>query len=257
MRWLMLTLTLIAAQTAQAGYDVATFSDTGLISGTGQYNNSSGGFVSGGQSFNNTFTSSSFGSYWNGFSVSSMTDTTTPGYTNQYSSITGSGNGDAYYAVLYPTATVNLTGTVQSIDLTNTTYTYYSMLNGDQFAKKFAANDFFDVVITGYTGQNQTGSTTGSVKYYLANYTSNASTPVNTWATVNLTSLGSAESLGFSFESSDVGTFGINTPEYVALDNIVTLTSVPEPSSWMLCAIGLAGGMVVQRLRLARMTCIC
>ncbi len=67
MRWFILTLTLFATQTAR-GYDVATFADTGLISGVNQYNNSSGGFTSGGQFFNNTYYSA-YGGYWNGFSV--------------------------------------------------------------------------------------------------------------------------------------------------------------------------------------------
>jgi hypothetical protein len=246
---------LILSSTARAGYDVATFADTGLISGVNQYNNNSGGFTSGGQYFNNTY-NSAFGGYWNGFSVSSTTDTTTPGYTNQYSAITGSGNGSAYYAVLYPTAYVNLTGIVQSIDLTNTTYAYLSMLNGDSFESAFTKGSFFDVVITGYSGLNNTGTQTGSVTYFLADYTSDTSTPVNTWNTVNLTSLGSAESLGFSFQSSATGEFGINTPEYVAVDNLVTLlpSSVSEPSSWLLCLTGIGIGALVRRLRLARIT---
>lgn len=33
-------------------------------------------------------------------------------------------------------------------------------------------------------------------------------------------------------------TFGMNTPAYFAVDN-VTATSVPEPSSWLLCLIGI------------------
>ena len=211
MRWSIPALILLSTQAALADFDVATFADTGLISGVNQYNNNSGGFTSGGQSFNNTYYSS-YGGYWNGFSVSSTTDTTTPGYTNQYSSITGGGNGDAYYAVLYPTAYVNLTGLVQSIDLTNTTYAYLSMLDGDSFATKFTTGSFFDVVITGYAGLNATGAETGSVTSYLANYTSPTDTPLNTWNTVNLTSLGSAESLGFSFQSSATSASSGSTP---------------------------------------------
>ena len=45
--------------------------------------------------------------------------------------------------MLYPTAYVDLTGTVQSIDMTNTTYAYLSMLNGDSFAHKFGPGDYF------------------------------------------------------------------------------------------------------------------
>jgi hypothetical protein len=251
---LTVLLVLISVANTQGGYDVATFTDTGLINGLGQYNNSSGGFTSGGQYFNNTF-HSAYGGYWNGFSVSSTTDTTTPGYTNQYSSITGGGaNGSIDYAVLYPSAYVNLTGIVQSIELTNTTYAYLSMLNGDSFESAFTTGSFFNVVITGYTGLGATGTSTGSVTYSLANYTSPTSTPVNTWNTVNLTSLGNAVSLGFSFQSSATGQFGINTPEYVAVDDLTTFVSVPEPSSLVLCLISIGIGAIVRRRQLARIT---
>jgi hypothetical protein len=44
-----------------------------------------------------------------------------------------------------------------------------------------------------------------------------------------------------------VGEFGINTPTYVALDNLV-LVAVPEPSGMVI----LAGGVVVAARRLRR-----
>jgi Domain of unknown function (DUF4465) len=272
---LALTLALLSTRASFAD-DTATFSDTGLSlngsnagmpDGSGPYNNSSGGFTSGGQSFNNVY-DPTFGS-WSGFSVSAATNTTTAGFLNQYAAITGAGNGTADYGVVFagaydptgntpPAAYVNLTGNVQSIDLTNTTYAYLSMTQGDQFAgAPYTTGDFFDVVITGYTGQNGTGVQTGSVTYFLADYTSPSSTPVDTWNTVGLTALGSAESIGFSFQSSDTGEFGINTPTYVAVDNLVVAPSlVPEPSSWVLCVTGcgIGFGAMVRRRRLARIS---
>ena len=75
------------------------------------------------------------------------------------------------------------------------------------------------------------------------------------WRTVNLTSLGAADTLTFSYESSDVGVFGINTPTYFAADDLVLSTGsnvVPEPSSivcFLVVAIGL--GMLRWRRRWA------
>src|SRR5687768_18416451 len=52
-----------------------------------------GSFVSGGAKFNNLFaTDAQFGfSFWEGWAYSNKTDTTTPGFANQYSAFTGSG----------------------------------------------------------------------------------------------------------------------------------------------------------------------
>ena len=175
---------LILSATAQAGYDVATFADTGLISGVNQYNNDSGGFTSGSQSFNNTYTPA-YGGYWNGFSASSTTDTTTPGYTNQYSSITGSGNGDAYLCGALPDR-LRQPDRHRAVDRPDQHHLRLSLdAERGLVRKAFTTGSFFDVVITGYSGMNDTGMQTGSVTYFLANYTSPTSTPVNTWNTVS------------------------------------------------------------------------
>ncbi|MGH7135644.1 MAG: DUF4465 domain-containing protein, partial [Pirellulales bacterium] len=87
--------------------DDVTFEDFGLM--LNQYDNnagSSGFFNIDGNSFNNSY-DPTYG-VWYGWAISSMTDTTTPDYTNQYSAITGSGAGGSQtYAVAYtfgPTA---------------------------------------------------------------------------------------------------------------------------------------------------------
>ncbi|HEB89007.1 MAG TPA: DUF4465 domain-containing protein, partial [Deltaproteobacteria bacterium] len=56
------------------------------------------------------------------------------------------------------------------------------------------------------------------------------------WVFQDLSSLGLVKELGFSFESSDVGSFGINTPQYFAIDN---LTTIPEPGTALLFGLGL------------------
>ena len=43
-------------------------------------------------------------------------------------------------------------------------------------------------------------------------------------------SLGSASSLVFSLTSSDVGTYGMNTPAYFAVDQLVLSDSRPSPA---------------------------
>ncbi|MGI9470902.1 MAG: DUF4465 domain-containing protein, partial [Rubripirellula sp.] len=103
-----------------------------------------GQFVSGDLTFNNDF-NADFGS-WAGWSFSNTTDTTTPGYLNQYSAVTGIGSlGSDTYAVaaayggaLVPTVSRDPSSArFKSIDVTNTTYAALSMMQGDAFAKKF------------------------------------------------------------------------------------------------------------------------
>jgi len=66
---------------------------------------------------------------------------------------------------------------------------------------------------------------TDSVDFYLADYRSTDNAEdylISEWTYVDLTSLGAADSLQITASSSDVGQFGINTPTYFCVDNIIT-----------------------------------
>ncbi len=246
---------------------LSTFTTTGA---TGSYYNgnsgvgtNSNGWSTGGVFFNNSY-DASFGGFWTGWSYSSIADGVTAGFGNQYAAAAGGGsNGQGgavpgqKYAIGYADgAFFNLpTGSLlQSLEITNTTYAAFAMLNGDQFSKKFGGQtgsdpDFFRVTLTGFSGLNAQGATLGSIIVPLADYTfaNNASDYVlRTWTNVNLSSIANARSVGLRFTSSDVGNFGINTPTYVAIDNL-SFTAVPEPSSfWMLTIIA---GLGAKRFR--------
>lgn len=244
-----------------------TFEDK-TVPAQGYYNGADGaaGFTSGGASFNNAY-DSTFGS-WGGFAYSNKTDTTTPGYANQYSAYAGSGaGGSANYAVGYvdtftpaiPTITLPAgDSTPLSIAVTNATYPALVMKNGDASfgVSPFAGpgistndlnGDWFKLTISGY---DATDLLTGSVDFFLADY--RFANPAqyyiaNTWVTVNLSALGTDVSkLKFTIDSSDKGVFGINTPTYFAADNLA-VAGVPEPSPVFLCAAG--GSALVLLLR--------
>lgn len=234
-------LTLGTTVSAQAA--TIDFEDLPLVPNS-FYNGSdgAGGFTSRGAFFNNNY-NPTFGS-WSGWSYSNTTDTTTPGFTNQYSAYTGSGfNGSSNYGVAFTfspgDAYVDLpTGeNPVSMEVTNTTYAALSILSGDQFAKKFGGvsgndPDFFQLVITGLDTSN---SAVGTVDYYLADYRFEDNSKdyvVNTWQSIDLSSLEGATRLSFTVTSSDIGPFGLNTPAYFATDNLTT-APVPEPSSML------------------------
>jgi MYXO-CTERM domain-containing protein len=262
-----LAAAFIIAPVAHAG-QVVTFEDFGLPAHSFDNNAGVGGqFVIDGVSFNNAY-DATFG-VWSGWAISSMTDTTTPGFTNQYSAIPGSGAGGSQtYAVAFtfgPTADpfnpsgsyINLApGTTPvSVQVTNTTYDYLSMLNGDQFAKKFGPGDYFLLDVRGYTGLAGTGTQVGEVDFYLANFLGSNSSIINTWQTLDLSPLAGAESLQFGLSSSDNNsTFGMNTPAFFAIDNLVLGTSaVPEPCGLLSMALGLIGlgGLAWKRRRVS------
>lgn len=160
--------------------------------------------------------------------ISSLTDTITAGYTNGYSAWPGEGaNGSAKFAIINPTfgstdpiITFNQATKIKSIEVANNSYAALSMRNGDAFAKAFSYDDqdFFIVVFEGYDEQ---GNSTGTVEFYLADFSTASSPGIRKdWEQVDLGGLGSVKSVEVTFESSDVGTYGINTPLYLAIDNL-------------------------------------
>ncbi|SRR5579883_2593420 len=230
---------LLTARPAPA-QTVIDFEDLSLDPNS-YYNGSdmAGGFTSRGAFFNNTF-DPTYGT-WSGWSYSNMTDVKTRGFTNQYSAYNphhrhyGDGDRSPNYGVAYvsqvptddPPYIFLPPGTAPvSVRITNTTYAALSMRYGDMFAKKFGGADgtdpdFFVLTISGF---DSNGNPTGSVDFYLADYRFRDPTLdyiISRWTTVDLTPLGNAASLSFALASSDNGPFGMNTPAYFALDNLV------------------------------------
>lgn len=190
----------------------------------------SGGFISGDIRLPNNY-SAPFDA-WTGWALSTMQDTLTPGYQNQFSCIAGEGAEQTKtYAVAYslePSAIhlQNGTTSVEGMFICNATYPYLSMRDGDAFSKRFGGvdgddPDFFLLTIKAY----RDGSLTmDSVDFYLADF--RPADPaddyiVGDWTYVDLSSLGEADSLHFSLSSSDVGIFGMNTPAYFCVDKIM------------------------------------
>ena len=89
--------------------------------------------------------------------------------------------------------------TIDGAYFTNTTYAYYSMLNGDGYVTAFDQGDYQIMTITGIT---ETGYTSSTVDFYLADYTSANSDDwyiVDEWTWVDLSDLGSIIGFQISF----------------------------------------------------------
>lgn len=203
----------------------------------------SGGFSSGNAYFVNDYNVS--WSSWSGFTYSNRKDSVTPGFGNQYSAITGGGyNGSSNYAIAdeYGNAKIRLSGSasgkmVRGFYVTNTTYAYTSMKDGDAFSKKFGGvsgtdPDWFRLrALAWHNG----GLKAQSVDFYLADFRSTNSTQdyiVHDWSWMDLQPLGDVDSIIFELTSSDTGNFGMNTPAYFAIDDFTTAdTAFAQPSA--------------------------
>ncbi len=246
------------ASGAQAAVTVSTFDDLPLSANSHFFPGTSAQFTSGAASFNHDFTDYGGGCCWSGWTYSNETDTTTPGFENQFSAYAGSGaGGSANYALAYigsPVISLDAPSVVESVDVTNTTYAALSMLQGDSFAKKFggdSGNDADFLKLT-FIGLNTTGQETGRVDFYLADYRfadNSLDHVVSNWTSVNLSSLGTVTSLKFELTSSDVGSFGMNTPAYFAIDNLAVsaVSAVPEASSLAMMLVGVVGVIGLRR----------
>ncbi len=238
------TLVFVLFASFLAAQTVADFENFNLT--PGNFLNDAGSsqlFSSGNVELPNEYVADPNFPYWSGWAISATTDVTTPGYQNEFSSITGGGvNGSTTYAVsyIYGNSPMNLTGNaiggvVQGLYLTNNTYAYLSMLEGDGFAKRFGGEngndpDFFKVTIRKYLNGN---IGLDSVEFYLADYRfadNSQDYIVKDWRWVDLTSLGNVDFLEFTMSSSDVSSAGINTPTYICVDNVTT-TDMPSASS--------------------------
>ena len=126
-----------------------------------------------------------------------------------------------------------------SVSLTNTATAYEAIRHGLFQASAFTAGDWFRVRLTGYSAAGGTGSPVGApVDFYLADYRDGQARAVDAWTALDLSSLGEARSIMLSFASTDNDpTYGMNTPAYVAIDN-VTFVPVPEPGAVVLVAAG-------------------
>jgi hypothetical protein len=237
-RFYILASALLAATSLKAQFTTVDFEDLTLPAVDTFYNGADGAeqFVSNNVVFGNSFDNSGGFTVWSGFAYSNMTDNTTAGFGNQYSSFAGFGaDNSENYAIYHSGDTLYLPGSSNfgNTSIVNTTYAGISMRDGDQFAKQFGSpngadgqpdgtngEDYFFVTVYGWY---ENDDLVDSTEIYLADFRSadaNDHYILDQWTDFNLSGLDGSSYFTFGFTSSDVGQWGINTPLYFAMDNL-------------------------------------
>lgn len=237
-KFYILASALLSVTTLKAQFTTVDFEDLALPTVDTFYNGADGAgqFTSNSSVFGNSY--EDFGTYivWSGFAYSNMTDNTTAGFGNQYSSFAGIGaDNSENYAVYNSGDTLYFPGSSNfgNVSIVNTTYSGISMRDGDQFAKQFGSpngadgqpdgtngEDFFYVTVYGW---DENDGLVDSTEIYLADFQSpdaNDHYILDQWTEFNLSPLDGSVYFTFGFTSSDVGQWGINTPLYFAMDNL-------------------------------------
>lgn len=232
---LMLSSTNINAQTADfenLTLPAESYWDGSDLSGTHNNGVFTSEFISGDFTFTNEFdTTWGTPGYWlGGFAYSNMTDSVTSGVGNKYSAKAGGGNGSANYVVASNNTSFtgnSFGGNAIEFNITNSTYAYNSMRDGDAFAKKFGGltgddPDWFMLTATIFSQ----GFQCESEDFYLADFRfidNSQDYIIKDWRFFWMPSVCIIDSIYFELSSSDVGTWGMNTPAFFCIDNINTI----------------------------------
>lgn len=190
--------------------------------------------------------STDWGGYWYGFCPSCATETADVSAesvtAHQWSSATGTGAGSSnQYMLCYwncsedtenipesPSLKIDLRGsyytsaTPQSVYITNSNYSYWTMKNGCSFNKAFGTDDWCKVIFKGVKND----VVTGTVECYLAQ-----DGAINReWKQINLTALGDVDYVYIQMQSTDnsewSGISYMNNPAYFCLDNLCVYYSL-------------------------------
>ena len=106
--------------------------------------------------------------------------------------------------------------TIDHMYVTNTAYTYSTLLNGNAYCAAAGADTWFKIIAIGY---DKTGAETGTCEFLLCDGKDKI---VNTWTKWDLSSLGDVAKIEFNMDgSADLrGEYGLNEPAYFAFDDV-------------------------------------
>ena len=119
--------------------------------------------------------------------------------------------------------------TVKKLYICNSSYSYGVMVNGNSFGiygkavSLEEAKGWFKVLAYGYDAAGNPTNGGNPVEKYICDYRTNANPVVplkTTWEEWDLSALDAVNKVKFNFEGSDSGTYGLNSPAYLCIDDI-------------------------------------
>jgi hypothetical protein len=162
--------------------------------------------------------------YWSGFAISNRTETSYAALTqtpDQYNNVTGKAHSGKNFLIAqgaYNGESIKVkdgkTAVIKGLWYTNSAYSVNSILNGDNYSgPKFDNTDWFKCTVVG----KKAGGSTVSVDIDLAK----DGDYVKEWKYVDLSKLGEVNEISFQFSGSRTGAYGLNTPAYICIDDLV------------------------------------
>ncbi len=147
---------------------------------------------------------------------------------NYYSSFSSDAKGSSYI-----TRSDNAAFSPVGCYVCNHPWTYYGCVGNDGIAGPLADNGGFCKIT--FHGINTADNTEKTVDFYLAErqisdvngdgtVTADDNFTISQWTWCDLSALGSVNRISLTMESSDVGTYGMNTAAYVCLDRLTVNT---------------------------------
>jgi hypothetical protein len=186
----------------------------------------SGKFSSGKGVFLNSYTKGDQWVSWGGFAYSNRNDTSASSIDAQFDVYASTPSSKGIFAVGYvdtytpaiPTITLEEPVVLKSAEFALNAYVYKTIRDGDgQFAKKFTAGDWYKITVKSVDSSNVASD---SLEVYLADFRDGKSVLIDRWTEFSLAPL-KGNKLTFEASSTDNGIWGMNTPAYFCIDNIV------------------------------------
>lgn len=148
----------------------------------------------------------------NGLAISNYVDNNTANGDNNHQLAVPVSNGSSNFAIVFGdnstlTFADGQSHVIKGMQVINTTYALYSSWGGI----KAGLGDGYKFAVT-VTADN------GATKEIVL---AEDNTAIEDWTNVDLSSLGAVKSLTFTFNGTDSGDWGLNTPAYFAIDNVV------------------------------------
>jgi len=208
--------------------DIFTFEEFNELNDDGYNNNPENGYFEFDFAHFSNNNQSGVNEDWSGFAFSENTNKSNASPENEFSVYYTSGAESSKIFTVFKQSdnidhrilfTDNKAHIIKSIEVNNSTWAYLTMQDGGIFDKKNNM-DYYCLTIIGF---DATGTELSSLDFCLADYrfeTSNERYIVNSWRTIDLTSLGEVYSLGFKLTSSidtDPEKF---LPKYFCMDNL-------------------------------------